>query len=318
MPSPETTAIVRNDLGTIAWEYALDAANRGFVGMEIFPLFDTPKQAGEYPIITVESFLKMHKTARAARAAYNRSDYTFTKGTFACSENGFEELLDDSERSLYGDAQLDAEIIATMRAVDVVLKQQEQRQLTKALSTASLPDSAVSVTWGTPATATPRADVFTAKEAMRSTYGMKPNLMVVSEKTKNDLLLTAEITDALKYTNPIELGGDEAQIRILAQYFGIEKLRVASAQKDTAKKGQSKTLGDMWTNTVCGLYHSDASRDLKKPSIGRTFLWTQDSPENIVTEQYRADGNRSDVFRARQYTAEEYMFVGAAYLLTGV
>ncbi len=318
MPSPDTTAIVRNDLGTIAWEYALDAASRGFVGLEILPTFETPKKAGEYPIITTESFLKAQKTRRAARATYNRSDYTFGKGTFACLEDGFEELLDDSERNLYGDAQFDAEAVAVMRAVDVVLAQQEQRILTKVLSTASLPDGAVGTTWSTSATATPRADVIGAKESMRSTYGTKPNLMVVSYASKNDLLLTAEITDALKYTNPIELGGEEAQLRILAQYFGVDRVMVAGAQKDTAKKGQTKSLGDMWTNSVCGLYATDNSRDLKRPSIGRTFLWTGDSPTNIVTEQYRSESNRSDVFRARQHTSEEYIFVGAAYLLTGV
>ncbi len=317
MPSPDTTAIVRNDLGTIAWEYAMDAASRGFIGMEIMPLFNTPKKAGEYPKITVESLLKPQKTARAPRGAYNRSDYVFSKGSYACQENGWEELLDDSERNLYGDAQIEAETVAVLRAVDILLRGQEIRIAAKLLSTASLPDSAVSITWDTAATATPRSDVLGAIETMRSTYGVKPNRMVISEGKKNDLLLTAEITDALKYTNPIELGGAEAQLRILAQYFGIERVLVAGGQKDTAKKGQSKTLADIWTSTVCGLYASDGSRDLKKPSIGRTMLWEGDSPENIVTEQYRAESNRSDVFRARQNTDEVYVFIGAAHLLTG-
>ncbi len=318
MPSPDTTAIVRNDLGTIAWEYALDAASRGFVGTEIMPIFSTPKKEGEYPKITTESLLKLQKTARAPRGAYNRSDYTFGKGNYSCAENGWEELLDDSERTLYGDSQLDAEAIAVLRAVDILLRGQEVRIAAKLLSTASLPDAAVGTAWSVAATATPRSDVLDAIESMRSTYGVKPNKMVISEGKKNDLLLTAEITDALKYTNPIELGGMEAQLRILAQYFGVEKVLVAGGQKDSAKKGQSKSLADIWTSTVCGLYASDSSRDLKRPSIGRTMLWEGDSPENIVTEQYRAESNRSDVFRARQNTDEVYIFTGAAYLLTGV
>ncbi len=318
MPSPDTTAIVRNDLGTIAWEYALDAESRGFVGLSILPIFETPKKEGEYPIITTESFLKDQKTKRAPRAAYNRSDYTFTKGNYACSEHGFEELLDDSERTLYGDAQIDAETIAVLRAVDVILRQQEIRIIAKVLSTVALPDSAVGVKWDTYATAVPRENVIAATETMRSTYGVKPNLLVLSVKSKNDLLLTAEIKDAFKYTNPVEIGGMEAQLRILAQYFGLEEVKVAGGQRDSAKKGQSKSLADLWDNTKAGLYNVANGRDLKNPSIGRTFLWEGDSPENIVTEQYRAETNRSDVFRARQNVAEEYIFVGAAHILTGV
>jgi hypothetical protein len=318
MPSPDNTAIVRNDLGTIAWEYALEATQRGFVGLQILPTFSTPKKEGEYPVITTESFLKRQKTKRAPRGAYNRSDYVFSKGSYSCSEHGFEELLDDSERTLYGDSQIDAETIAVMRAVDVILREQEIRIVNKSIDTAVLDNDAVTISWDTSATAVPRSDVLAGIELMRATYGVKPNLMVISEGKKNDLLLTAEITDALKYTNPIELGGMEAQLRILAQYFGVDKVAVAGSQSDGAKKGQALSLSDIWTGTVCGLYRVASGRDLKEPSIGRSFLWEGDSPENIVTEQYRAESNRSDVFRARQNVGEEFIFTGAGYLLTAV
>jgi hypothetical protein len=318
MPSPETTAIVRNDLGTIAWEYSIEASQRGFVGLRIFPTFETPKKEGEYPLITVESFLKSQPTRRAPRGAYNRSDYTFKKQTFSCEEDGFEELLDDSERTLFGDAQIEAETIATLRSVDVILRNQERRTITMAIDTGAIANAAAAVLWSTAATATPRIDVLAAKEAMRSGFGIKPNIMVISDASKNDLLLTAEITDALKYTNPIELGGEEAQLRILASYFGVDEVIIADAQVDSAKKGQDKSLTDVWTNTICGLYRVSSSRDLKEPSFGRSMLWTGDSPQNIVTEQYRAESNRSDVFRARQNTDEVYTFVGAGRLITSV
>ncbi len=319
MPSPSTAAIVRNDLGTIAWEYAAEASRSKFVGTKIMPTFETPKKEGSYPVITTESFLKAQKTGRAARAAYNRSDYTFDSQSYACVENGFEELLDDSERALYGDAQIDAEAIAVMRAVDVILRKQEQRIITMAIATASIDNAAATGgAWSVVANATPRTDVITAIEAMRSTYGVKPNLIVMAENAKNELLLTSEVTDAFKYTNPIELGGEEAQLRILAQYFGVEEVAVSSMQSDTAKKGQSLSLSDAWTETVVGLYKVSSSRDLKEPSFGRSMLWSGDGSGNLTTEQYREDAKRSDVFRARQCTDEVYTFTGAGRLITGV
>jgi hypothetical protein len=318
MPTSDSTAIVRSDLGSIAWEYAMGADGRGFTGLRILPFFSKIKKAGEYPIIKIESLLKLQKTARAPRGAYNRSDYTFGKGNYSCSEHGWEELLDDSEREELGEIDFPAEEIAVMRAMDVVLRGLEQRIATKVQDTAALPDSAVSVPWSTAATATPRKDVLDVKETMRSTYGIRPNLMVISEQSKLDLLLTTEITDAFKYTNPIEIGGDEAQLRILAQYFGIEEVIVAGAQKDSAKKGQSKVLADIWDKTKAGLYKASSSRDLKDPALGRTFLWDKDSAQEIVVEQYRAETNRSDVFRARHSVGEEFIFTGAAHILTGV
>jgi hypothetical protein len=45
--------------------------------------------------------------------------------------------------------------------------------------------------------------------------------------------------------------------------------------------------------------------DLMQPCVGRTFLWTADSPTNPIVEQYRAESNRSDVFRVRHHVSEE-------------
>ena len=47
----------------------------------------------------------------------------------------------------------------------------------------------------------------------------------------------------------------------------------------------------------------DANR-LSDPSVGRTFLWSSDSPENATVEQYRDDASRSDIFRVRQHVDE--------------
>lgn len=317
MPTQNVTGIVRNDLGTIAWEYLIGPDGQGNVGLRVLPIFTTKKKEGRYPVLPAEAFLKLQKTARAARGKYNRSDYQFGKGTYACEENGWEELLDDSERHEFGEADFESEMIATMRAMDVILRSQEVRIAAVVQDTSTMPNSSISISWNTAATAVPRSDVVGVMETMRSTYGIKPNLMTMSHQAKNDLLLTAEITDAFKYTNMIEIGSEKVQLSQLAQYFGIDEIVLTGAQKDTAKKGQSKSLSDIWTATKVGLYKVSSSRDLKNPSIGRTFLWEEDSPENVVVEQYRAEDNRSDVFRARHHSDEATIFVGAAHIMTG-
>jgi hypothetical protein len=132
-------------------------------------------------------------------------------------------------------------------------------------------------------------------------------------------MLTAEITTAFRYTNPIEIGGFEAQRRIMAQYFGVDEVLVGNAIKDTAKKGQAFTLGDIWDDEYCGLFKvSKGGSDLREAVVGRSFLWTADSPGNLVTEQYREEQKRSNVYRVRHNVDEAFIFQGAGYLLGNI
>jgi recombination protein RecA len=45
-------------------------------------------------------------------------------------------------------------------------------------------------------------------------------------------------------------------------------------------------------------------RDILQPSIGRTFIWTADSPANAIVEEYREEQTRSDIYRVRHHVAE--------------
>ena len=166
---------------------------------------------------------------------------------------------------------------------------------------------------------TPRANVKAAKVAMRAASGLIPNVMAISWVVFQNLLLVTEIMSAFQYTNPLQLGGEEAQRKVLAQYFGLDDILVGNAIKDSAKKGQSVSIADIWDDEYAFFCKvSSGGQDLKEPSLGRTFLWTEDSPDILVTEQYRDEPHRSEVYRVRQNTAEKFTFTGAGYLLSNI
>ncbi len=319
MPRPTSgTDIQRPDLGMIAYEYMLESSRRGFIGLSILPLFDVPEQSADYPVIPIEALLKMPDTSRAARGNYNRSDYEFETGTYACKEYGWEEPVDEVEEKLYN-RFFDAEEVAVKRATDIILRGQEKRVSDMVFNTSNLTNSAVSTEWSTSATCTPRADVTTAKQAMRAASGLMPNKMAISLKVLENLLITSEITSALQYTNPIELGGLEMQKRVLAQYFGLDEILVGGAVYDSAKKGKTFSIADLWDDEYCLLFKgASGARDLREPCLGRTFLWEEDSPENLVVEQYREEQTRSEIYRVRNNVDECFVFAGAGYLLTNI
>ena len=231
---------------------------------------------------------------------------------------GFEEKIDDREEALYQN-YFDMEAAATIRAMAIVLRAHEIRVKTLAYDTATIANGAVGVAWTTPATATPKADVDGAKDSMRNNFGVLPNKMTISYSRFNAAMRTAELKDALKYTNPIEMGGFEAQKAIVAQYFGLDEILVGDAQKNTAKKGQATSLGEIWTPGNVGLYAvSDGSDDMKEPVIGRTMQWEEGAPDILTTETYRDEAVRADIVRVRNDVDEVYQYEGAGYILTGI
>ena len=321
MPVPtSSTTIQRPDLGAIAYEYSMDAAQRGFIGDSIFPVFEVVEQSGDYPKIPIEALIKMPPSIlRSPRGAYQRGDYEFETGQFACKEYGWEEPLDDVERRLYR-RFFDAEEVATMRAVDILLRHREKRIAALVQSTSNITNTAkVAIEWSTAATCTPKADVKDAMSSLRASTGIEPNAAAMSKKVFDNLLICAEIKDYLKYTNPHLMAGLEAQKSLVAQYLGLKTIHVGNAIYDAAKKGKSFSISDIWDDEYVLLFKSaENAMNLKEPILGRTFLWVEDSPQIMTTETYREEAIRSDIYRVRHHVDEAFVFTGAAYLMGNI
>jgi hypothetical protein len=315
MPRPTSaTTLQRPDLGALAYEYLIDAPNRGFIGTMLLPIFEVARQSADYPKIPIEALIKTKDTRRTPKAAYNRGDWEFETGTYACEEHGWEEPIDDVEAALYA-SYFDAEMVATEIATDSILRNHERRVAT--LLQANALTSDVTNEWDDSAAATPLADVETAREAMRAGYGILPNTIAMGYKVFRNVLNTAEIKGALKYTNPLEMGSEESQRRTLSAYLGLD-VQVGSGQRDQAKRGQAFSLADVWDDEYVHLLKVSNGNRLREPSYGRTFLWTQDSPQEVMVESYREEQIRSTIIRTRQHVDEAVIFAGAAYKLGNI
>jgi len=322
MPRPTSgTTIQRPDLGAIAYEYNATASQRGFIGLELMPLFDVPEQSSDYPKIPIEALLKLLPSVeRAANGTYQRDDWNFETGTYKCKEFGLEGRVEDTEAKLYR-RFFDAEQVAVMRVTDQLLRQQEKRISGALFNTSNIPNTSnVTNEWDKPSSCTPKADVLAGKQAMRAASGLEPNALAMSKKVFENLLICAELKDYLKYTNPHLMSTFEAQKQIVAQYLDVERLLVGNAIYDSTKKGKNFTLADVWNDEYVLLAKvASGSNDLRDPCLGRTFLWTEDSPENLIVEQYREEQTRSNIYRVRHYVDDDaFVFTGAGYLLGNI
>lgn len=314
---PQTKAILRPDLGALAFEFSLGAATQGFIAQQVLPPFFTPLKSSSYPVIPAEALLEDVDTERAPRTAYARGDWDFDFLDFNCSENGYEDPIDDSEAQLYR-RYFDAETMATYRAMGIILRRLEKRVAAKVFNTGTFGGHAVAKAWSSYADADPRADVIAGIDAMRLSTGLKPNALILDVSVLRHVSMCASVIERVKYANPDAIRGD-LTIPQLQAYFGVDQIIAAGAVRNKAPKRKAKDIAPVWSPTMAMLgVVSSGGQDLREPSLGRIFSWEEDAPEMLVVETYREEQTRSNVVRARQNTDECIQFAGAGYLMTGV
>jgi len=321
MPTP-TTAIQRPDLGVVAYEYLTEDKRQRFIGLEAMPIFNTQLQTANFTKLPAEAMLSTYDTKRASRSAYNQSDYNFEQDNYACEEHGWEETIDDRERKKFR-YMFDAEVVATRRAMKIIKRNHEIRVATALFNTSTFSNAEVTTEWSTGATATPRKDVtITGRNAFKALGGLLPNAGICSDVVFQYLINTDEVRDALGYTNPVEMGGFEAQVKMMEVYLGLDKLLVGGGTKSTAKKGQDLVIADIWDDEYFMLAKiDDDDLDIEEPQLGRTMIWAEDSGDDeysLIVESYRDESKRGDVIRVRHDLTEKVLNKSAGYLLTNI
>jgi len=310
------TTLQRPDLGELAYEYMITPSTMGLMGLDILPVFGVDEKSADYPMIPTEAVLKIQEVARADRGNYPRSDWQFETKTYACQERGWEELVGDDEWRNYA-RFFDLQQESVARALFVISLAQEKDIATLLFNASTFSGATGSVTneWDDPSNATPRADVNTAKQAAL----VDLDSMAVSYKVFLNLINIDEVKDALKYTNPIEMGGLEMQRTMVAKYLGLDNVFVSNAKYDSKPKATATTLADVWNDEYALVFKRAEGMSLRNPALGRTFLWERDSPEILTVEEYREEQTRSNVYRVRQNADEVVQFAtGAGYLLANI
>lgn len=297
-----TRAVPRIELGEAALEFIQQQDE--FIGTQVLPIFSTKKKASIFPAITRESITREADTKRAPRGNYNRDGFSAKDRQYNCEEFGLEGPLDDGERALYA-TDFDAELTTVQIVTRRVLQAQERRIAAVVFNTTTFTGAALYTDnsanpWDNVATDV-AAQVRAAREKVRSNSGLEPNALIMSKANIDRLLANTGIKDAIKYVARLT----EAEIlNALADILGIKKIIVGKGIYNSAKEGKAFISADIWSDDYALVAVIDASERLSVPSVGRTFLWSADSPENATVEQYRDDAARSDIFRVRQHVDE--------------
>ena len=297
------TPVYRPDLGFTMHEYYDDGA-MGMIGTQIMPITRVPTKTGTYKVIPAEALMKMPETKRAPGGAYNRSDFEYERGKYDCYEHGHEEPIDDDEREQFDHENPGgSDEIAMMRAQKIIGMSQEKRIADKVFNASNFTAHAVTNEWDDASNATPITDIKTGTAAFRLQCGMLPNALIIAWSTFEDLKNCSQIVDRIKYTFPgIDI--NKMTSTQLAACLGVPQVLVGGTVYDSANKGQSKNVTDVWNHEYAALVRIATTRDPREPCLGRTYVWDADSSDKPIVEVYREDQIRSDVYRVR-HTVDE-------------
>lgn len=321
MPSPTTTlAQLRPDLRTF-YESAYESAQMDFVGPQIFPVMAVPKQTGKFGKIAIEDLLRHSQAgARSPGSGYWRDIQQFTEDSFATSEYGFEELIDDREAQMYSD-YFDAEVLATQRATNKLLTRQEMRCAalfdSTAYTSASMVQALGNGAWDT-AASTPITDVENAVQKVYLATGEKPNTLIINWVTYRKLKLVTQIISAIESAGAgFARRAADVTREMLSAVFDLNVV-VAGGSKNTANPGAAAVIAQIWPKHAI-IAKVATTNDMREPCVGRQFHWTDDGSEfSGQVETYRQEDVRSDVVRVRHDVQEKRLYLEMACMILNV
>jgi hypothetical protein len=308
-----TYGVPRADLGVALQEY-VDSLDK-YIGTQILPITPVDVEGGTYSAVVRETLTARADTKRGDVSKYNRVGLKTEDVTFACVEHGLEGQVGQKQRRRYMN-DFDAEMNVAKKIMYTLLREQEIRISTLLFDTAVWTGASlyldVSTDWDNVA-ATVIADVAAAKAKVFANTGMEANSLVISRNMYNNLLVNTQIVGRIQYA---QVATETFVKNALANILGLEQILVGSGVYNTSPEGGTAYSGSpIWSDTYAMVAYVPADSDPSMPSVGRTFLWTEDSPTNMVTESYEEQQTRSTVVRVRQNTNEKVIDPYFGFLL---
>lgn len=306
MPRPTVSQVHRNAiLDRISIAYRNDA----YIAPLLFPVVSVEKQSDFYYIFDKSSWFRDRVAYRAPGTRAKRADYALTTASYFCMPYALAKGVPD-EVVRNADSPLRPAVEAAEFVTDGLLLGEEIRVAD--LITASANWTSASIKNGASAwsidTSTPLEHIDTAVDAVISSIGRKPNVAVMSWNVWRYLKNHPDLAERVKYTRP----GGTPVADDLANWFGLDKVLIGTAIKDTAQEGAAASISYVWGNGFWVGY-VPGSPGLMTPSAGYIMEWGGRS-----VDTFREDQERQNVYEASHYSDEVITASDAGALLTSL
>lgn len=236
------------------------------VGEALFPRVPVRVAGGQVLEFDKSSF-KLYNTQRAPGTAKKRVAFGYAGKPYALELHSLEAPVPiQSQRDASIVPRIDLGTRAVRLAIAPTLLSLEAQQATLATNAANYDANhkvalAGATKWSA-ATGTPGPDIEAAREAIRASSGVRPNVMLCSAVAWKALRSNVNIIDRFKYTNH-----DSLTTQMIANLFDLEKIVVG----DAVSAADDGTFSDVWGNNAVLAYIPQVPMAVEEPSYGYTY-----------------------------------------------
>lgn len=242
MPSPRSTFV--NPLLT---DVSVGYKNNNLIADQIFPTVTVDKETGIYFVGDKEHMRAPADARRGELSRANRVSNLLTEATYELTERSLETPITDRVMKNYQNP-FDPKKNAT-NLVTGKLMLDNEIDLFNTLVGAVTPTD-LSGAWSTTSTDIV-GTIRSGRDSILKSIGEEANTLILGKEAYDLALENAAIVERLKYT----ARATEATISAaLADFFGVERVLVGKAVKNTAKEGQTDSLSYVWGEHVILLY----------------------------------------------------------------
>jgi hypothetical protein len=263
MPTASQIQVIDPILSNVALGYKQPE----HVGMALFPIVPVSQTGGKIIQFGKEAF-RLYNTARAPGGTAKRVRYGHEGAPYAVENHALDAVV---PREWMRDAKQVPNIDLGTRAVNLVMKSGslvlENQQATVARTAANY-DANHKVTlagtdqWSDYANSNPIGDVDDAKESVRESVGVYPNVIEISAKVFKVLKEHPSILDKIKYTHRGIVTAE-----LLAAVFDVPKVVIGTA---IAFDDADASI-DVWGKDVVLAYVPSTPTGMEEPSYGYTY-----------------------------------------------
>lgn len=259
---------------------------------EIFPTAQVPTQFGEMEVETVDSLLTEDDLERGPGGNYNRIDIEISKKQYLVREKGLEIPFK------YGDGRVltyDFELGAArrLRTKHDLFYERTAGDIVFAATAAT---TGATAAW-TAAGGVPLTDLETGISAFYARNGLLPNALIMGRTAAAALPLNAQVTGRFPGASVLNW---QAVLDSIAALIGIDRVIIGTAVRNTAVKGNAKSLGGIFPSTHVALaLVAPQGAPVETACVGRSLVWSEDGADDVIIENYFWEPTRSEIYRGR-------------------
>lgn len=243
-------------------------SNETFIADVVMPVVRVSKQTGKYYTYD-KANLRRNKTLRAAGSPSNEVEFGLSTASYSCDDHALKGFVADEIQD-QAEAALNPLVDETENITEMLMIDKEKALSTIMADTAQLTqNTTLSGTdqWSDYTNSDPIGDIRTARTTVHKNTFRKPNTLVLGKETYDVLVDHPQIIERVKYS---ALGVITPEL--LARVFQLERVIIGEAGENTAKEGQTDSLGYIWGKHAWVLYISPRV-SLKTLTFGWTFTY---------------------------------------------